>query len=1774
VKRPTFTQKDICTQRILREAELILRRLKPHFLRFVLRCLKFYAEGMTGLPGTTYRYNGFISYRHTERESAIARALQKGLSRFAKPFWRIRAARIFRDETNLSASPDLFGRITEALDQSQHFLLMASPEAATSPWVAKELTHWFNQRQQEGMIVILTDGEIWWDPDAQQFDSSRTDALPAALLDRFVTEPLFVDLRWAKVQSTDLDFANPRFSDVLATISAALRKVDKDEIAGEHVYQRRVFRISVAAIIAALIGLSAGLTYWAIRANHETEVAQAEKKRAEDAEATAKDAKGVAEVAKAAAEAARAAAEAAEAVAIKERNKAQEERNRARIALASAQRNESLTLAEQSLRETASGDAVRGMRVALSALPTDRANPDRPFVPRAEFALAKAVSANRLHYAVTPTKDWVNAASFNLDGSQIAMGTRDGFLKILDSSDGRELRSINEHRKAVMALAYSADGKLLAAGYAEPPSVTVRNAATGERIWSLRVNAIPHRLMFTPDGSRLISGALFQGRPHVWDTKSGDQISILNAVEGDIKSMSVSSDGRLLAFTTYFGGLFVCDIETSALVVSNTGRQSGKGLALDFSSFEESESIKSAQFAEKTGELVLVGRRTIYVVDPRTREITRHWKFADERESRPDILLVSSDAKWAVIATSDTQLATYSLVDGSLISKHSHTSKLTIAAKSPDDRIVVAAADNFTVRAWISGPGGRFAVFPGKAERIAGLAFSTDGTRLILYGDDTARIWDVREDMARLSPLPPGWRTTAVSPGASYALVSQGADTNAAEDDPKSKASGIWSIKQSALAKSEDSPISGSRSERALYFSASDTWMVRRRSYDIEYSDGNRATAATAVAALWSRAELSSPPPELPQDHVETFEILEAESQKTRHVLVIQRPESLSWEAVVLSDDGSKLGLAGSEYGDDGIESEARVEVWDTGESKKIIEIVQAGNDPSLKFSSDQKMLVLSTELKLKRDYARLSVWDLATGVKLTEFERPLEKPAENIEFVKGRDRILLGDRNTPPVLKELSTGRDVGNIAGKRRGAESLAISEDRLHLLVNNSGTPPTLWNVPARQPVRVLPDSAIVYTGDGRRIVIRSRKGSDDNLVEVIDCATGKSLKQIRLRAELLNSYAGLTGARVFLQTDDRTIEIHDVDSTAEPRKITLKDKLYRWRLPSADERLVTVDESGDLQIWNVQSGKLQSELRGADKIGPLGAAKLALHRIPVILADGAVAVLDTDTGDVLWRSATEIKARAVDLAPDGNTVIIRGAELIGAFDVATGERIGSLNLDEADQVGVNFSEKGDRIFIGIKGTTSVLLDAPNKREVGRYEGVELVTLSPGEPRLALASGKKLQVRDAMTGEIRREVEFPQDIRTIEFDRAGEMLAVVTAEPKVIALDVRSGAQNLIASPRRVPKLIAFGPNSAELIIHEDSNNVTLRDTASGKILTEFASDWTEKTSYYNWIRKVDPTGTYVAVRSPDNYIRVFRTADGSVASEFNWDDKTFAGLVFTSNGQRLVLATERGDLLFWNIATNQSERVVYLDREYSRFQGLNLRRTSDPFQLLAIDRQGRVDIISLNTHEGRLFSSGVPEADVNAALSDDGAILATMGGKGVLRLWHTGTREVILEGRLTDNKNIYSSPDLRFSADGKTLIVTVRSDEAYLIKLPPFGEKLVSMAKAAIGRSPSIPDNPAKPAQTYRLGIFTSNISSEQAEKWGLAGSGGALVLEVLPDSIAQAVGVRVGDVILEVDGKTVKTGTEVSAAVKAAGVDLSLLLFRGGETMTVKAMLGD
>jgi hypothetical protein len=174
------------------------------------------------MKGTGKSYDAFISYSHAA-DGRLAPAVQRGLERFGRPWHRVRALNVFRDVSGLGVTEALWPRIQDAIRRSRHFLLLASPQAADSRWVVREIGE--RKRSNDSILIVLTQGDIVWDDERGDFDWKRTNALPPVLGRHFKHEPLHLDLRWAASRD-DLSLSHPRFRDAIASLGAAIRGVD------------------------------------------------------------------------------------------------------------------------------------------------------------------------------------------------------------------------------------------------------------------------------------------------------------------------------------------------------------------------------------------------------------------------------------------------------------------------------------------------------------------------------------------------------------------------------------------------------------------------------------------------------------------------------------------------------------------------------------------------------------------------------------------------------------------------------------------------------------------------------------------------------------------------------------------------------------------------------------------------------------------------------------------------------------------------------------------------------------------------------------------------------------------------------------------------------------------------------------------------------------------------------------------------------------------------------------------------------------------------------------------------------------------------------------------------------------------------------------------------------------------------------------------------------------------------------------------------------------
>jgi tetratricopeptide (TPR) repeat protein len=217
------------------------------------------------------KYDAFISYSHA-KDRLIAKALQSAIQRLGKPWYKLRAMRVFRDDASLAANPNLWGSIELALKSSSHLILIASKNSAVSAWVGNEVAYWIEHKGTDTLLIGLTEAlnddrpapldegnSVGASPDAAVSAGSQmapapwtaTVPLPALLAERLTNEPRWVDLRRFRAGA---DTGSREFMSLAADFAAAIRRMPKEDLLSEEVRQQRIaLTLALAAAVALFV---------------------------------------------------------------------------------------------------------------------------------------------------------------------------------------------------------------------------------------------------------------------------------------------------------------------------------------------------------------------------------------------------------------------------------------------------------------------------------------------------------------------------------------------------------------------------------------------------------------------------------------------------------------------------------------------------------------------------------------------------------------------------------------------------------------------------------------------------------------------------------------------------------------------------------------------------------------------------------------------------------------------------------------------------------------------------------------------------------------------------------------------------------------------------------------------------------------------------------------------------------------------------------------------------------------------------------------------------------------------------------------------------------------------------------------------------------------------------------------------------------------------------------------------------------------------------------
>ena len=157
--------------------------------------------------------------------------------------------------------------------------------------------------------------------------------------------------------------------------------------------------------------------------------------------------------------------------------------------------------------------------------------------------------------------DAINALAFSADGSILASVARfEEAVTLWDAVTGNIIDSLEGHTGSIDTLAFSPTDGLLASG-GSGGEIKIWNLTTSEHTDFIGHNDWVESIAFTPDGATLASGS-FDGSVKLWDVAAREDTDTLVGHWDVVSAVTFSPDGATLASGSADGTVKLWDVET------------------------------------------------------------------------------------------------------------------------------------------------------------------------------------------------------------------------------------------------------------------------------------------------------------------------------------------------------------------------------------------------------------------------------------------------------------------------------------------------------------------------------------------------------------------------------------------------------------------------------------------------------------------------------------------------------------------------------------------------------------------------------------------------------------------------------------------------------------------------------------------------------------------------------------------------------------------------------------------------------------------------------------------------------------------------------------------------------------------------------------------------------------------------------------------------------------------------------------------------------------
>ncbi|MCE9603503.1 MAG: serine/threonine protein kinase [Planctomycetia bacterium] len=324
--------------------------------------------------------------------------------------------------------------------------------------------------------------------------------------------------------------------------------------------------------------------------------------------------------------------------------------------------------------------------------------------------------------------------AFHPDGSRLAVASYDESIRVWDLATGKELPSLNAHAGGFSSLAYSPEGKHLAAGSFERGTITLWDATDGKLLQTLEGHqGKVADVEFSSDGTRLASAG-WDKTVRLWNVADGKQLNVFKRHTDFVHGVAFSPNGKRLASGGQDATACIWDLPNG-----------GNELLIQGGIY----AVSGISFSPDGAHLATAHLDgDVKIWDAALGQESR--VLAEEPNAPLSCVACSPNSQWIATAGSGSIVNVWNRKQERVHRFTGHVGRITSVVFSPDDRYVVSAGNDRTIRVWDLASGKQKAVWNGHKLPINSIALSADGRWLASAAGDPFRRGEPSESQAEL----------------------------------------------------------------------------------------------------------------------------------------------------------------------------------------------------------------------------------------------------------------------------------------------------------------------------------------------------------------------------------------------------------------------------------------------------------------------------------------------------------------------------------------------------------------------------------------------------------------------------------------------------------------------------------------------------------------------------------------------------------------------------------------------------------------------------------------------------------------------------------------------------------------------------------------------------------------------------------------------------------------------------------------------------------------